>query len=664
MDNRVSISIVTDSKKAAQDFKSLTDQIHATELAARRAGAGFQSMSSAAEQSLGRVAARAAQARREIEQMTRAQSQGPQFGAATGRGYTSGPGGLSAEGRLLVGGAVGAIGAAASYAAYTGYSEAREQAAAESYLQNAVRQTGQAYAVQAAEVAKLRRELGLTTAQATELQAASLRFTGTIGRPGDAGKLARALANSLAASGRSTSEIPDRLRQLQTGQDELFDVLGPVKIGKQFAGSPSAIYKAYAEEILHVKRELSDLEKTQARYYAVLQAGAAAEGAAAERMKSNIGQIDVLKNSLSDLTGQLATSAINSDAFTSSLDTATRTVNLLKQAIDALSEAEAKRSGGSGRPAPGEYLGSPSRYSQGIAAPLVAGYDIYREGLARLEYQRLRATPRNLGDRLDATVSTIGGAFGLDSIGNPFARIQAMYEQFQQANSPAAIIAGAQKYLTPGRSKLDDPFHLARDPFAWQSAAEQNDPIRRRFALQQAHAIAAGVVPGISSAYSSIIGAGDRLAGLGVAGETPQQRAARVFSLSGSVQKDAAEAYRIGGYSASEARSMAEAEARRFRIATLGNVGAGDLTADQEAAYREDLKKFQEDQLKQARETLIEAVKSRKALEKIAGKLAPDSPEEPEPVVIQLDNRADVVARFSLIAEGDSLTGSGPRGDA
>ncbi len=647
-ENRVSISIVTDSKKAAQDFKSLTDQIHATEMAARRVGAGFQSMGNAAEQSLGRIAARAAQARREIEQMTRAQQGGPTFGAATGRGFTSAPGGLSAEGRLLLGGAAGAIGAAASYAAYTGYNEAREQARAQAYLANAAKQTGQAFAVQAAEAAKLRRELGLTTAQATQLQAASLRFTGTIGRPQEAAKLTRALANALAAAGRGTDEIPDSLRQLATGQDELFDKLGPVKIGKTYAGSPETIYRAYAKEILNVKRELTDLEKTQARYYAVLQAGAAAEGAAAERMKSNIGQIDALKNSLSDLAGQLATSAINSETFTDGLSTATRTVNLLKQSIDNLNAAK----GGSGSGTSGSGLGG--------GDPVAFGYALYKQGLDQLEYYQKNPTANS---RRSAQLNNITSAFGID-IGDPFTRIQEMYQQFQQATSPAAIIAGAQKYLTPGRSKLDDPFYLARDPFAWQSAAEQNDPIRRKFALQQAHAIAAGVVPGISSAYSSIIGAGDRLAGLGVAGETPQQRAARVFSLSGSVQKDAAEAYRIGGYSASEARSMAEAEARRFRIATLGNVGAGDLTADQEAAYREDLKKFQEDQLKQARETLIEAVKSRKALEKIAGKLAPDSPEEPEPVVIQLDNRADVVARFSLIAEGDSLTGSGPRGDA
>jgi hypothetical protein len=49
--------------------------------------------------------------------------------------------------------------------------------------------------------------------------------------------------------GGSTEEIPDRLRQLATGQDELFDVLGLVKIGKTFAGSPETIYKALVESL-------------------------------------------------------------------------------------------------------------------------------------------------------------------------------------------------------------------------------------------------------------------------------------------------------------------------------------------------------------------------------------------------------------------------------
>lgn len=99
---------------------------------------------------------------------------------------------------------------------------------------------------------------------------------------------------------------------------------------------------------------------------------------------------------------------------------------------------------------------------------------------------------------------------------------------------------------------------------------------------------------------------------------------------------------------------MAEAEARRFRISSLGNVAPGELSADQEAAYREDLKKYQEDQLKQARDTLLEAVRMRKALEKMAGKLAPDDPVEPEPTIIQIDNRSDTTARFATVS-GDTL---------
>lgn len=625
MANEVSIKVSTDSRKAAQDFDHLRSSIKLLDAEARRLGTGFTAGASQAETALGRLQTRMARLRTEIHQ-TQAASRNLGGGSGRGAAFASGFGGALPGGGALGGGAAG-IGAAAGAfvvgAAYTGYNEARAQAQAESFLANAAKQTGQAYAAQASEVAKLRRELGLTTAQATELHAASLRFTGTIGRPQDAGRLSRALANSLAASGRSSSEIPDRLRQLQTGQDELFDVIGPVKIGGTFAGSPEAIYKAYAREILNVKRELTDLEKTQARYYAVLQAGEASVGAAAERMSSSVGQIDKLTNAFKDLTGSIITAIGASEGF---------------KTVAGAAGSVADAAGGSGATRQRILAGAfgISGAGEGLlyGARQVGGAWNY---LTEPSSRTAALGPANLASQFARQARLVAETFGISSGG------------------PASALGG------PYSGRLDTPTYLNRDPFAWASVAEQNAAnapgilARQRRAFDENRRFAGGIVPGLTSAYGGIVGAGDRLAALGgISGETPQQRAARVFTLSGSVATDAAEAYRIGGYSSTEARAMAEAEARRFRISSLGNVAPGELSADQEAAYREDLKKYQEDQLKQARDTLLEAVRMRKALEKMAGKLAPDDPVEPEPTIIQIDNRSDTTARFATVS-GDTL---------
>lgn len=625
-ENSVSIKVSTDAKKASQGFDAVRNSIKLLDQEARRLGTGFTAGASQAETALGRLQQRMRTLRTEIAQ-TQAASRNLGGGGGRGGQFLSGAAGALPGGGALSGGAAGvgaAVGAFAVGAAYTGYNEARAQAAAESYLQNAVKQTGQAYATQAAEVAKLRRELGLTTAQATELQAASLRFTATIGKPGDAGRLARALANSLAASGRSTSEIPDRLRQLQTGQDELFDVLGPVKIGKTSAGSPEAIYKAYAREILNVNRELSDLEKTQARYYAVLQAGEAAQGAAAERMQTSAGQIDKLTNAFKDLTGSIVTAIGATEGF--------KTVT-----------------GAAGNIA--EWAG------RGANSRIVAGaFGISGVG------EGLLYGARKAGDAYTYLTDPAGrgGALGLGYLGSQFANQARAVGGFfglggGGGGGPASSLAG------PYSGALDTPRYLDRDPFAYRSVAEQNAAnapgiLAKRLAAQEAlKRLGSGLVPGISSAYSGVVSAGDLLANFDRS-ETPEQRAARIFSVSGAAEREAAQAYRLAGYSGSEAQSMAEAEGRRLRVASLGSVSPNELSADQAAAYREDLKKLQEDQAKSARDALIEARKAAKALERIANKLDPTEPKEDEFVVVQIENNSDTVARFAAIASGDSLT--------
>ena len=110
-----------------------------------------------------------------------------------------------------------------------------------------------------------------------------------------------------------------------------------------------------------------------------------------------------------------------------------------------------------------------------------------------------------------------------------------------------------------------------------------------------------------------------------------------------------------GAFTDADARARSEAEQRRFLISGLGAVDPSELTADQQRAYEDALVKAQEDSLKNAIETLSNVIKMQKDLKRLADKLAGDDL-EPEPVILQIDNRSDTTARFAgLIASGDTL---------
>lgn len=623
MANELTVKVTADSRAAVSDFKRLTDQMHAMEMAARRAGSGMQAFGNAAEHSLGRVAARAAQARREIEQMRRVEAS--PFGAATGRGFSRSPGfSLTGAGAAGVGIAAGA--AALSYAS-TAYSEYRSQAQAETYLANAARQTGQAYAAQADEVAKLRRELGLTTAQALELRAATLKFTGIIGKPGEANKLATSLANALAASGRSTSEIPDRLRQLSTGQDELFDVLGPVKIGSTFAGSPETIYKAYAREILNVNRELTDLEKTQARYYAVLQAGAAAEGAAAERMATSAGRIEVLTNRWSDLAGAIGRAVLES-----------RTAKGILAGGELLANRpETKEQGIQYQGLMDEFLGSVLPLLPGVSPAMgrdIEGYYSRQRLLRQMVSQGRGALTSLRRDGPGAAVSNLLDFFGIEAGGG-------LYRPSLSAPYTGVL-----------NTHVDAPY----DPFARPEMAENRKAYRAYRDMMRGRI--PQLVGAASGNFSEYFQLGSRLNELRAAGggtlETTEQQIARYFGMSEKYSDVALATYRAAGVFP-DAEARAQADAQSFLVRGLAGVDVGALTADQRAAYESALLAAQQNQLKQAAETLATAIKMEKHLKALADRLAPEDRDQEPPTVIQIDNRSDTVARFAALAQGDAL---------
>lgn len=627
MANELTVKVTADSRAAVSDFKRLTDQMHATEMAARRAGSGMQAFGNAAEHSLGRVAARAAQARREIEQMRRVEASASPFGAATGRGFSRSPGfSLTGAGAGAAGVGIAAGAVALSYAS-TAYSEYRSQAQAETYLANAARQTGQAYAAQADEVAKLRRELGLTTAQALELRAATLRFTGIIGKPGEANKLATSLANALAASGGSTSEIPDRLRQLSTGQDELFDVLGPVKIGGIYAGSPETIYKAYAREILNVNRELTDLEKTQARYYAVLQAGAAAEGAAAERMKTSAGRIEVLTNRWSDLAGAIGRAVLESPPA----------MGLLAGGELLANSPETKEQGSQYQGLMDEFLGSVLPLLPGVSPAMgrdIEGYYSRQRLLRQMVSQGRGALTSLRRDGPGAAVSNLLDFFGIEAGGG-------LYRPSLSAPYTGVL-----------NTHVDAPY----DPFARPEMAENRKAYRAyRDMMRGRIPQLVGAASGNFSEYFQI---GSRLNELRAAGggtlETTEQQIARYFGMSEKYSDVALATYRAAGVFP-DAEARAQADAQSFLVRGLAGVDVGALTADQRAAYESALLAAQQNQLKQAAETLATAIKMEKHLKALADRLAPEDRGQEPPTVIQIDNRSDTVARFAALAQGDAL---------
>lgn len=609
MANEVSVKVSTDAKSAVADFRRLLDGIHATETAARRAASGIDAMATSA----GRVAARAAQARREIEQMTRA-SRAPQFGAATGRGFYGAGGGAGAFAGIGgafagIGSAVGVVGVTALAA--SSYSAARDEAQAQSFLASAARQTGQAYAQQAAEVDKLRRSLGLTTAQAMELRAATLRFTGTIGRPQEASLLATRLADALAASGRPTSEIPDRLRQLATGQDELFDVLGPVKIGTTFAGSPETIYKAYAKEILHVKRELTDLEKTQARYYAVLQAGEASVGAASARMATDVGRIETLTNRWSDLAAAIGRAVLSS-----------------RQAQTILGLGELATRQPTDRASSEGYIDLiRSTVASGVGS-IPALPPAVRDAIIGLSDRMLRPgptwEPRRYATDLRGQAGSLLGMFGVGST------------QMSVREGPAHTYLGVDPFGAR-------PVSLRERAIATQQAMDTYARARKigMASLPQQAAR-------VQSLYGEYFSLGSRLDEIRAAGgatpETAQGYFARLMSDSRGVRSSVEGILGSSSlFSAAEGRQAADRLSRQFLVAGLTGIDPAALSADQRETYARAIEASRADQMAQVAEELKTAKQMEQHLRVLREKAEVD--ERPK-TIIEIENRTGAIARF------------------
>lgn len=183
----------------------------------------------------------------------------------------------------------------------TGASQAIDLSRANVALAQSAKEAGTTLGAQKEQAAALADQLKINIVDATALTAQTTRLAVAAGIGADkADELGVALANALAASGRPLDELPERLRQLATGQDELFDVLGPVKIGGTSAASPEAIYKATAAQ-KGLNRELTDSEKLLARIDAVMRKGAEASGAATDRVRTLAGQWDVFRNSVTEI---------------------------------------------------------------------------------------------------------------------------------------------------------------------------------------------------------------------------------------------------------------------------------------------------------------------------------------------------------------------------
>jgi hypothetical protein len=494
MANAISVTITANASQAAASLGQFNRQGEQLTGTFRRASAEMRSFESTVrrvDNVIDRMAASYRRLRTEIEQTNRAQARGGLGGRLGGLG------GYAVAG--LAGAAAGAVAGALSSGVSTGFSQLLEESRASGLLGFTAGRTGYSAAGQFASADALRSQFGLTRAQSFALQSQTLRFTNTIGQGQNAGRLGGALANALAASGRSTSEIPIRLQQLQTGQDELFDVLGPVKIGSSVAGSPEQIYKAYAREILGVKRELTDLEKQQARYYAVLQAGDAAHGAAEARLKSLAGSYELLSNRVTDLLSKLAGRTFDTPTGRGALGGAARAVEDFSNLL------------GSNDPNSGRSILNLSpvfsvfnQYGRLRAAPNAGGLGAFATAIAR----NPSALFSGAVDISGAYGGPAGGVGALDAIGGAYEAGRGLFGQgFAALRYVAAQGQGAER-----AGLLDRRLALLRgrrsDPYGdiyLRSFDEEN---------RISDALASGRITGVQAAAERRFARGERALGI------------------------------------------------------------------------------------------------------------------------------------------------------
>lgn len=235
-----------------------------------------------------------------------------QIGALAGK---LGPLGIAGAGAFAAGAALGVLeGAGKVIANY------KEQDEALKLLKGTVTDVGGSYAQTSKDVASLGETLSLGTAEAYKAETAALSLAAALGKSADTAKYAVAdAADALAGMGKSASEIPSLLGKVKSGGD-IFEDIGRTDIGGKKVNSNDQLYKAYAESVLNVRRELTELEKVEARRFALTSAATENAGAYEKSLKTVSTQASLLGQKIEDGFAAFLDAADHSTLLTGALE--------------------------------------------------------------------------------------------------------------------------------------------------------------------------------------------------------------------------------------------------------------------------------------------------------------------------------------------------------
>lgn len=260
---------------------------------------------------------------------------------------------------------------------------AAEAEKAQRYIFNSATSAKVALDAQFVSAEKLRKELGLSRVEAQGGLAGAIQLSSSVGRPQDAELFFKRLADLRASRGVST-DITELQRQLFTS-DEGTD--------KLFGKNPSTIHAEYAATLGTVAEKLSDAQKNQAIWNAVVTEGEKVVGAASGAVQTQAGRVDLLAGRWTDFKSVLGDAVLENGLFNDSISA---TIRLLEGAT----EAQSKYTYRSLEEARIRALNAPgSEFEAGVTDPLQKLAEVYLVGGFKLTGLALKdiatLTPRD-----------------------------------------------------------------------------------------------------------------------------------------------------------------------------------------------------------------------------------------------------------------------------
>lgn len=192
---------------------------------------------------------------------------------------------------------IGAASALAIKVASDAKDAALDQANAYRILKSDAQGVGISFEEASKHSEKFGEQLAVSNTQAANSFSRFLRVVGAAGELKNLDRYQQAFADLAAAYGLQASEVENLTQQLLSGQDEALNRLG--------IADPSQLYVKYAAQVGKTVEELTNEEKVRARLLAVIEKGEKFQGAANERLTSEVGIWANLSKSIADATANL-----------------------------------------------------------------------------------------------------------------------------------------------------------------------------------------------------------------------------------------------------------------------------------------------------------------------------------------------------------------------